>query len=671
MFSRRDFLKAASLSTGFLLVNPFCSAFDNKPIDINNLFFDPSDIPELKRRLQLPMFESFWNEMLNADLKEDRRFLETEVEYNNQIRHIARVDKILEREAFVYLMTGDKIRGEMAKLAVQTILKFKKWDYFLEAGKDVLGIQRASLTAKTIVITYGWIKDLLSESEKEDLFAQLGDKGCEPCYRSLHGMLHQDQVVGWGFDPESSFYEERDMRNWPKILSRTNLRAVPISALGIGALFLKERDSRYNRWMDMVEKSYNAFVDLFEPDGSYPEGTGYCRYTSDELILFLEVLQRHTKKDWSKAINWQGVMDFFLMTRMPSSNHPEGHVNFGDGGHGFSSNIGFWIAKKYNDGLSQYAAIHHKQNHKILSVIWYDPKIKEKKPQKKWYYRHFDIGWVIASAGFEPENFVVALRSGPPANHENADRNSLILKCYSENLLVDHWHPPYSHLHKAWALRTSPAHNCVLIDGKGHQYHDGMEGTNASLAEAKVVKEQITDDYAIVSSDATQAYQLVNDNVKNVTRTFLTIPELKFVLIFDSFIAQKNAADFTARWFVDNEDKKGEISINKNQFKFFRPAAELVGICDGSDGISLSKNNFPVPEEHGIYPHLDIIAAKKNKKIDLICAMVAIQKNEDEPILNLKQLGKTWKFDTKLSGKKLSIEINAENLIPEFNVKMS
>ncbi|HEX9972622.1 MAG TPA: heparinase II/III family protein [bacterium] len=671
MLSRKEFLKLSGLTSGLLLLNPIgllsklYSKTDNEKL---NLLFSPDEIPEIQRRLDLPMFKKFWEETLNANLEDDLKFMETGIAFNNQLRHLPRACDILQREAFVYVITGDKKRGDIAKLALEKILQFKKWDYFMEAGKDIIGLQRAPATTQSIVLTYEWIEDLLSEEMKQEVLAQLPEKGIEPCYRSCWGMLNKEKVIGWGFDRESSFYEERDMRKWPWILSRTNLRAVPMSALGLGAMFLEGRHPRVPEWMNVVKQTYDDFYDMFAKDGSYDEGTGYCNYTASELILLLTILERKKKEDWADKVNWQGVMDFFLMTRMPTNQHPEGHVNFGDGGSGFFSDVAFWIAKKYRDGTAQFAAENYAQKHRMLSVIFYDPTVEPKQPAEEWFYRQFDIGWVVVSSGFEKEDFVVAMRSGKPANHENADRNSQILKCFAENLLVDIWHPPYSHLHPAWTLRTSPAHNTVLIDNKGHQYHDGLEGTNASLAEARVVKEQKTADYAIVTSDATQAYQLVNENVKNVNRTFLAVPEMKLMLVVDVLQTQDKAANFKARWFVDNEDKNGKIEIDGKKFTFLRPQAKLVGVCDSDHEIQLKSETFPVPEEHGVYPFMDVAAQKAGNKVVLITAAAAIQNNALLPIFNLKKVKNGWKLLAKSKDQKIQVKIMTKDIYPELSV---
>ena len=673
MISRKEFLRLSGLASGLALFNP-TGLIPRPPADEGsgplNLFVDPSEIPELRKRVLLPMFRKFWDENLHADLESDRKFLETGIEFNNHSQHLPRACEVLQREAFVYLVTHEKNRGELAALAFEKILRFKKWDYFLEGGKDVIGLQRAPQAVQSIVLAYEWIEDLLPAGTKKEVPDQLAEKGCEPCYRSLWGMLHKEQVKGWGFDPEGQFYEPRDMRKWPWILSRTNLRAVPMSALGLGALFLEGRHPRVPEWLEVVKKTYDDFYDLYEKDGSYPEGTGYANYTSSELILMLNALRRRKKADWSKAINWPGLMDFFLFTRMPSNRHPDGHVNFGDGGSGFFSDVGFWIARKYRNGMAQFAAENQAWKHRIFSPIFYDPTVESKIPSGKWHYRHFAIGWVVVTAGFEKDDFVAALRSGGPANHEHADRNSLILKCFGENLLVDNWHPPYNHLHPAWALRTSPAHNTVLIDGKGHQYHNGIEGTNASQAEAKVVKEFKTDEYAIVTSDATQAYRLVNDNVKSVSRTVLAVPGMRLLVMVDRLHTNGNPADFKARWFVENEDDKGKIEIDGKRFTFLRPQAKLAGICDCDRDVQLIAGTFPVPKENGIYPYLDVSAQKTGNQVAILTAVVALKNDDPPPALVLERTADGWVLATEATAEKIRVTISIKNVYSEFTVTL-
>jgi len=635
---------------------------------VRNLFLDPEELPGLRRRIGHPMFRQFWDGVLHADLDGDRRFLETGIEPGNLLRHLPRACEILQREAFVHLVTAQKQRGDVAVLALDAILRFGKWDYFLEGGKEVIGLQRAPQAAQSLVFALEWIPDLLSEGTRREAEHQLAEKGCLPCFRSLWGMLNPERVEGWGFDPEAAYFEPRDMRRWPWILARTNLRAVPMSALGLGALLLEGRDPRAPEWLEIVRKSFEDFHDVYEKDGSYPEGTGYATYTSGELILLLHALERRHEGGWADAINWRGHMAFFLFTRMPSGRHPEGHVNFGDGGNGFHSDVAFWIARRYRDGRAQYAAANHAGPHRIFSPVFFDPDVVPEPPTGPWHARWFDVGWFVVTTGFRSRDFVVALRSGGPANHEHADRNGVILKAFGENLLVDAWHPPYERRHAAWALRTSPAHNTVLVDGRGHAYHDGSEGTNPSRAEAKVIDELVGGHHVIVTSDASQAYRLVDDNVDDVSRTLVVVPGLRLVVVVDRLQTAGRPAELRSRWFVDNEDGGGRIGIDGCTFTLRRPGAGLFGVAAGTPDVRLETGTFPVPAEHGVHPHLDVVAVDAALRPVLIVAAAAVQSGDPRPQLDLGREGDGWRLIARVGGRGVTMSIRDDGGRPSVTV---
>jgi hypothetical protein len=675
MLSRKQFLVRSGLAAGLMLLGPAMLKGRNQfpaRSGRRNLFFAPEDIPEIRRRLSLPLFSEAWAKQLNADVSDDVRFLETGVDFNDQLRHLPRICNILQRDAFIYVITGRADRGGNAKLALQRLLQFRKWDYFLEAGKDVIGLQRAPLATQSVVLAYEWIEELLPEEMRQEVMRQLPEKGIEPCYRSCWGMLHKEAVVGWSFDPESTFLEEpnRDLRRWPWILAGTNLHAVPLSALGLGAVFMLGRHPRGPEWWKVLKAGFEDFKGSFARDGSYAEGTGYCNYTALELAHFLHVLCRHTDEDWSNQINWRGLMDYYLMTRMPSGQHPEGHVNFGDGGDGYTADLAFWIARRFEDPHAQYAGLLRPIRDPMFAAVYYDPEIMPARPAGAWFYRHYDIGWVVISTGFSSDDFVAALRSGGPANHEHADRNSVIMKCHEENLLVDNWHPPYDNRNPAWSLRTSPAHNTVLIDGRGHQYHDGAEGTNPSQAMAKVVREITTEHYAIVTSDATPAYALVDQNIGAINRTLLCVPGIKLLLVVDTMHAKVRPATFNARWFVENEDKQGTIEIDGARFYFHRPKAKLAGICAATTGVRLTRDLFPVPSAQGIFPYLDVTAEAASTS-GIITAMFALQQHESVPPMKLTSAAEGWVFTASLPSRNISVKITLTDDHPALNVSLS
>lgn len=665
--NRRQFLRLTSAAAAWPLLGTWPAAASSVqegrfPL---GLFFEESDLQRIRQSAELRLFRAYWDSLWMADLEADRRFLTKELQLNNHIRHLQRADRILEREAFLCAVSADERRAQLAQLALRRILEFPKWDYFLEAGKYTIGLQRAPETTVAVAKAYDWLSDRLSEDEKREILQQLGDKGCEPCYRSLFGMRYPDKVVGWGFDPESSHYEERDMRRWPIILNTTNLKAVPLSGLGIGALVLDGKDERAQRWMEMAIYSLRTFLDTFEPDGSYSEGGSYWDYVGRTIIPFLEVLRRRRGEDWFDRANFLGMMEFMLGLQMPYNGHPDATVNFGDSGRSLFSHVGLWIASRGRDGLSQYLAENHSRGHDPLSLVWYDRTVRSQQPDATHFYHHFDLDWLVLRTGFGIDDLVLALRSGGPANHEHADRNSVILKAFGEYLLVDHFHAPYDHKHPAWMLRTSPAHNTVLIDGKGHQYHDGREGTNASLASARVVRELRREKFTLWCSDATQAYALVDEDVQSVTRTVVFLPATLAVVLIDKLVKKSTPSIFQARFHLDNSDGRGSASVAGKEFKLIRPSAVLNARADASGGASLQVKHLPVPEDYGVYPFVELSTTEPSLTPTLVTALIPQSAQQRPATAELTSQGAGWEIRWK-DGPKVRIIDRGE--IPEVEI---
>lgn len=670
--SRREFLHDAAIAAGLMAVAPAMATGPGRSGTAHSriplgLFLTADEVPALRQKVQNQIFRSYWQELLEADLAPDRRFLEKEIDLHNHIRHIDRACKILEREAFVYLVTGDRKRGALGHLAVRRLLEYPKWDYFLEAGVYTIGLQRAPATTMAMSLAYDWLGDILSKEERREMLRQIGDKGCEPCYRSLFGMRYPDKVVGWSFDPES-YWEERDMRRWPEILNKTNLKAVPMGALAVGAATLEGVDERTGRWWEMVEHSYRTFVHRFQRDGSYDEGGSYWDYTALHMAVTVEMLARKGM-DLFDLANFLGMLEYALALQMPHHGNPHYLVNFGDNGRGFDSAVGFWTARRSRDGLSQYAAINHADRHSHYSVIWFDDSLVPTGPSRREHLKHLALDWVIARSGYELEDLVVAMRSGGPANHEHADRNSVILKCYGEVLLADIKRPPYDHQHPAWMLRTAPAHNTVLIDGQGHQYHDGKEGTNASQAAAKVVRIGERQGYWFWASDATHAYKLVNPDVKAVTRTVIVAPGIPCLVVLDKLHKESQPSLFAARWHVENSDNGGEAICKGDSFTVMRPQARLFAACTGSSQLALKADKHPVPESAGVFPFVEVTTVAPSLEAMLITVACPLKLEQPDPVIRFTDDGKVLGIAASLESKRLRLLVFDRGTLPEFEIK--
>lgn len=612
------------------------------------LLFSTEDLDTLRARVRLPLFTDFWQSQLNADVEKDRALLESKTGDQRYADMLRPISGILKREAFVFAITGDEKRADLARLAIKRALSFPYWATVKDAQDRPIGIQGGPELLISICLAFDWLGGFLTEEDHEQILPQIGDKGCQACYWALQGMLHLDDEAGWKGIPECGDNTEHlDLSRWPTILSGTNLQAVPMTGLAMGAMVLAGKDGRVDDWVDMVVKTYHELAKAIERDGSYHEGVSYWRYATMLLALTVEVMARKADLDLYDRINYVGMMEFALGMRMPHRDHPDGGVNFGDAGGIGCSDVGLWIARRSRDGLAQHTALNSALNHSLYSLIWYDPEVKELSPTEREHFKHFDLDWIVARTGYETDDLVVAMRSGGPGNHEHADRNSVLLKAHGEVLLADVKRPPYSYTDPGWLLRTSPAHNTVLIDGKGHQYHDGEEGTNPSLASARIIREGDRGGYLFWTSDATPAYVLINEDVECVSRTVFLFPEFPALIVADKLIKSVSPSVFAARWHIENKDGKGKGCADGTGFCVERPGAKFVARCAGSETLGLTSEQLPVPQDKGVFPYIEVALERPTREACILLVGVPMKRDENDPEIGIDRTDEGWAIRVK------------------------
>jgi hypothetical protein len=644
MFSRRDFLASSGASAGVLLLpssilvsNPLSRRGREEGIPRLGLFFDESELDRLRTLFRTEsVFEGLKKELLDLDREAERSFYENEIRYNDHLYHINRVAKTAPNMAFLYAMTGDEDAAQLAIESVRQLMKFPKWDYFLEGGSRVFGLQRAPASTIAVSLCSDFLGDAISEEERVEWITTMGERGCEPCFLGLYGMRYKDRVEGWSMDTTSTYFEHRpddrvDLSNWPTILDRTNLKAVPASALAVGAIAYEKvlgPSEDVDRWIEQAVYSVGTFRDLYAPDGSYDEGISYANYTSEHLAQAAEVLSRGGRDDVYDQINWRGFIDFVEGMSMATNADPAGIVNFGDAGAGMMSAVPFWVASRFGDHRGQWFGRSMSRGHNMWSMFWYEPEMDSDQPARSPKLYRSDLEWIVARTGYTPDDLVVAMRSGGPANHEHADRNGLIIKCFGEILVADPYRPPYSYADPSWILRTTAGHSALLIDGEGHQYHDGSEGTNASDAEATIIRSGQRAGYMFWVSDATPAYQLVNPDVASVTRTVIVLHGVPAVVLVDKVLKMSATSTIQARFYADNMDGEAEVSATDRTFVLKRPAARVVGMSAGAGGTLMQAGKLEIPEERAEkHPFVD--ASTKEASLEPMIVTLLLPQRTD------------------------------------------
>ena len=643
------------------------------------VFFDPHQVNQYRQLYASnPQFADLRNQMDTIDRVRERRFLRSEVRFNDHLYDIARVGNLAQQMALVYLFTGDSDAAALAQECVETLMKFPKWDYFLEGGTDVVGLQRAPNSAIAVGIVAEVLGDRVPAATRKRWLHTMADRGTEPCFRATYGMRYPKRVKGWTMDTTSTYFEHRPLERgislarWPIILNTINLKAIPASALALTALVYREflgENPDTKRWLEQAAYSIGTFREIYAPDGSYNEGVSYAHYTTLHLIQAIDALHRAGVADLTDMLNWNGYQDYLLAMMLPADDDPHAIVNFSDAGPGANASPSFWISRQTRDGLARWFGENLALSKDLWSVLYYDPTVPLVPPQERNQLWRSDLGWIVGRTGFRTGDLVVAMRSGGPYNHEHADRNGLIVKCYGERLVVDPMRPPYSFRDPAWKMRLTAGHSCVLIDGKGHQYVDGHEGTNASQASASLIRWGERDGYFFWTSDATPAYALVLPDVQSITRTVVMLTEPPAVVVIDKIVKKSVPSNVEARFYTYNTDGRGTIAAGESSFSMTRPHAGLVAGASSNAGVAFATALPDIPPAQAkLYPFAEVGTSQPEKEVCLVTALLPFQSKAERDTVRVAREGSTYTAQFSLGSRSATVKVFDAGVVPEFQV---
>lgn len=639
------------------------------------LLFDSDDLPRIRSNFKHQRLSILGDEILGMDVPKENHFLSKELRLNNHVADMARARVILERASFAYAVFGIEQHMALARLALRRLLDYRRWDYFLEGGRDTIGLQRAPEATIAACCALDWLGNRLTREEREETEAKISEEGAPACYRTLYGMKYPDRVRGWGFDPDDDYPFRFDLSRWPLILNATNLKVIPICGLGMAAVWLNGRHSDSAKWLQLARQSAHAFSSMYGHDGAFDEGAGYWGYTTLHLALFAEVLYRRLGIDDRQLINYTGTARYALALAMPTVGDPledpnkqkpynavpkptidprHDVVNFSDAAS-LDVSVTPWIAHVTGDPLSQYLAQNIGGMKQMQALIWFRPEMPSQPPGREMLDARLSNDLVISRTGWEASDSVVALRSGGPANHEHSDRNSVIFKAYGERLFHDPFKAAYTPTNPRWLLRQTEAHTAVLIGGKGHQYHDGKEGTNASWANASVLDFRTGPAWMCVTSDATEAYALVSPDVASVRRSLLFLkPDV--LLLADHVLLKTAATSVQLRFQVYNEDGRGCAKILPDGLRIERPHATLEAKSVSTGALTITSGKLALPESEGTHPFAEVASAPALEHV-ILTVCTAAPAREVHGRIAVERLPTGWRISGTHRGRAISASL--------------
>ena len=222
-------------------------------------------------------------------------------------------------------------------------------------------------------------------------------------------------------------------------------------------------------------------------------------------------------------------------------------------------------------------------------------------------------------------------------------------------------------------VNLTAGHSAVLIDGEGHQYHDGSEGTNASDASARVIRMMERNDYMAWTSDATPAYQLVNDDVTFVTRTVVVIHGLPAVIVLDKVGKRSRLSRIQARFYGYNRDGHGTVVAAGDHFRSQRPNVSILGRAHALQGVEISSAFPPIPEETArLHPFAEVATRHASLLPFLITVLVPGPEDGAAVDASIRRLEDgTYEIECTGAGGRATCRVMDTDEVPEFAVTVA
>lgn len=663
--TRRELLRLGGSTALLGAISPIDSLLFGASKSGGFLFYDPKQRARILANAKTPVLKPLFDDWSARSPQVLLKAIATFEKSGNIVRDFHNLMMEFEPSLLVQFVSPSNERLDSLLFAIDFVCRQPYWDYFRDGGQEVIGIQRASFTSVRLLMARELLAESISPELDQRILQAVATKGCEACFATVFDMDHPETVKGWDFDDAHAGFYDLTMERWPIILGANNLRAAPTGALGLGALALMGIDPRAQLWLDTAVASTERFFTVVSKDGSFYEGISYLDYSLRTTLPFIDAHMRLIgDRDWGQRVNMLGMIEFTQAMQLGRT--PEGRadvVNFSDSKSSVFPGALTKLGEYASSGLGTYAADHSSEARWIYDFLWYRPDGPRTAPDDRLLNWRSDLSWIVARSGWQPDDAVMAFKSGGPANHEHADRNHIIYKIHGERLLNDHFGASYDRRHPGWLMRHAVGHNCILIDGRGHPYIDGSEGTNDSKAYAVLLDYQDQGDLIWWTSDASAAYILDNPHVTQVLRTVIFAKPSVF-LVYDQIQFRYRPQIVDARFYPDNSDGKARLSIDGNRFVIHRPMAALHALVASNSGATPRRDRLQVPAETGDFPCIEVHAAEALEHNILTLFAATKGSPSPAPDMALTQQNGSW----RISAPGLQARLTPTSFVPEVAI---
>ncbi|MCE5248745.1 heparinase II/III-family protein [bacterium] len=215
-----------------------------------------------------------------------------------------------------------------------------------------------------------------------------------------------------------------------------------------------------------ILKDYDLIQKVTDRDGAYGEGYGYYNFSMLSWSKSLPAVGNVFRVDMSGKLNgsyketvWAGIVK------------DKKAFYFGDSGENLRPLTNFaWMLPKYKDPLLGWFYNFMKEGETFMDVLYETKDVSQDDPFDENPVMVFrDVGTTVFKSGWNPDDFVFVLRTGPFVNHQHIDQGSFWLADRGGIFIEERHGSTYYEdpLYQPWY--TQPVgHSTILINGN-HQ----------------------------------------------------------------------------------------------------------------------------------------------------------------------------------------------------------
>ncbi|MFC1538989.1 heparinase II/III family protein [Candidatus Latescibacterota bacterium] len=434
--------------------------------------------------------------------------------------------------ALAYSFLGDREAGEYVRDVLLKLAKYDNWTHPWQTNRGRFSEHRSGAWAHSLAIAYDLVYDVMNENERILIRKAMFD--------NVVMGVHRTYVVNNNVTCNTS--------NWVAHVAGASMMIQ-------SAVFGDGPDVEYLEpyFTGAALKLYDHIEKTVDPDGTWSEGYGYNSYTFRTLCQSIPSINNVFKIDMSQPLNGT-YKEYIWAGPIKDKNY----FYYGDSSASLSQISQWaWLLDRNKDPLLGWFYNHLKRGETFYDVLFESENVSKDDPFDENPVKVFrGVGTTVFKSGWENDDFIFVMRTGPFYNHQHLDQGSFWLADRGSVFMEERHGSTYydDPLYQPWY--TQPvSHSTILVDGN-HQSQ--RVGDHLVFAEGFEDYAHITHfldgkNAAFSSGDIGRLYW---GKVKSLKRNVLYIKP-RTLLMLDTAVPGDRDADVTLLY---NTLRLGDIS---------------------------------------------------------------------------------------------------------------